>query len=185
MLNPIFSKKVQGQKHHGRWGTVEHQIPSIKMFKTNTNSHKHPNIRVLSKSKTQLVNQRKQKVAFSPGTAHSPRTWWSAASPILNDSPIVYTTYNRTSIKNVHIYIYIYINTELLDGNQGHQEETHRPTHRFRRLFLDLLSMGWREDWWSSWNTLGLYRMVIKTRRRTSEWLKLTAFLGQRTAKSI
>ena len=44
----------------------------------------------------------------------------------------------------IYIYIYIYINTELLDGNQGHQEETHRPTHRFRRLFLDLLSMGWR-----------------------------------------
>ena len=44
----------------------------------------------------------------------------------------------------MYTYIYIYINTESLDGNQGHQEETHRPTHRFRRLFLDLLSMGWR-----------------------------------------
>ena len=32
MLNPIFSKKVQGQKHPGRWGIVEHQIPSIKML---------------------------------------------------------------------------------------------------------------------------------------------------------
>ena len=42
------------------------------------------------------------------------------------------------------MHIHIYINTELLDGNQGHQEETHRPTHRFRHLFLDLLSMGWR-----------------------------------------
>ena len=72
MLNPLFSKKVQGQKHPGRWGIVEHQIPSIKMFKTNTKSHKHPSIRFLSKSKTQLVNQRKQKVAFSPGTVHSP-----------------------------------------------------------------------------------------------------------------
>ena len=41
VLNPIFSKKVQGQKHPGRWGIVEHQIPSIKMFKTNTKSHKH------------------------------------------------------------------------------------------------------------------------------------------------
>ena len=153
MLNPIFSKKVQGQKHPGRWGIVEHQIPSIRvLFKTNAKGHKHPSIRLLSKSKTQLVNQRKQKVAFSPGTAHSPkiqsyRTWWGAASPILNDTPVVYTTYNRTRIRNAHtyIYIYIYINTELLDGNQSHQEETHRPTHRFRRLFLDLLSMGWRE----------------------------------------
>ena len=73
VLNPIFSKKVQGQKHPGRWGIVEHQIPSIKMLlKTNIKSHKHPSIRFLSKSKTQLVNQRKQKVAFSPGTAHSP-----------------------------------------------------------------------------------------------------------------
>ena len=73
VLNPIFSKKVQGQKHPGRWGIVEHRIPSIKMlFKTNTKGHKHPSIRLLSKSKTQLVKQRKQKVAFSPGTAHSP-----------------------------------------------------------------------------------------------------------------
>ena len=107
MLNPIFSKKVQGQKHPGRWGIVEHQTPSIKMlFKTNSKSHKHPSIRFLSKSKTQLVNQRKQKVAFSSGTAHSP--WWGAASPILNDTPVVYTTYNRTRIRNVHTYIYIY-----------------------------------------------------------------------------
>ena len=68
----------------------------------------------------------------------------------VNDSPYyqeyiciyIYTSYNRTHIRNAHTYIYI--NTELLDGNQGHQEETHRPTHRFRRLFLDLLSMGWR-----------------------------------------
>ena len=32
VLNPIFSKKVQGQKHPGRWGIVEHQIPSIKIL---------------------------------------------------------------------------------------------------------------------------------------------------------
>ena len=89
VLNPIFWKKVQGQKHPWRWGIVEHQIPSIKvLFKTNTKGHKHPSIRLLSKSKTQLVNQRKQKVAFSPGTVHSPerqsyRTWWGAASPLL------------------------------------------------------------------------------------------------------
>ena len=54
----------------------------------------------------------------------------------------IYTSYNRTHIRNA--YIYIYINTELLDGNQGHQEVTHHPSYRFRRLFLDLLSMGWR-----------------------------------------
>ena len=62
MLNPIFWKKVQGQKHPGRWGIVENQIPSIKvLFKTNGKSHKHPGIKLLSsESKTQLVNQRKQ-----------------------------------------------------------------------------------------------------------------------------
>ena len=62
MLNPIFWKKVQGQKHSGRWGIVEHQIPSIKvLFKTNAKSHKHPDIKLLaSESKTQLINQRKQ-----------------------------------------------------------------------------------------------------------------------------
>ena len=34
---PCRISKVQGQKHPGRWGIVEHQIPSIKvLFKTNT-----------------------------------------------------------------------------------------------------------------------------------------------------
>ena len=149
MLNPMFWKKIQGQTHPGRWGIVEHQIPSIKvLFKTNTKSHKHPGIKLLSsESKTQLVNQRKQKVAFNPGTAHSAeiqsyRMWWGAASPMLNDTLVVcmYTSYNRTHIENAHIYI----NIELPGGNKGHQKETHHPTHRFRRLFLDLLSMGWR-----------------------------------------
>ena len=32
VLNPIFSKKVQGQKHPRMWGIVEHQIPSIKIL---------------------------------------------------------------------------------------------------------------------------------------------------------
>ena len=50
----------------------------------------------------------------------------------------------RTPIKNAYAYINIYINTELLDGNKGHQKERHRPTHRFRSLFLDLLQMRWR-----------------------------------------
>ena len=128
------------------------------LFKTNTKGHNHPSIRLLSKSKTQLLNKRKQKVAFSPGTAYSPeiqsyRTWWGAASPILNDTPVVVRPITELEQgMHIHIYIYIiyilyiyiYFNTELLDGKQGHQEETHRPTHRFRRLFLDLLSMGWR-----------------------------------------
>ena len=65
-----------------------------------------------------MVNQRKQKVASNPGTAHSPeiqsnRMWWGAASPILNDTPVVciYTSYNWTHIENAHLFIYIYILT--------------------------------------------------------------------------
>ena len=119
MLNPIFWKKVQGQKHPGRWGIVEHQIPSIKvLFKSNAKSHKHPGIKLLSsESKTQLVNQIKQ------------------------------SSYRRAYILYIYVCVcvyYICINTELLDGNKGHQEKTHHPTHRFRRLFLDPLSMGCR-----------------------------------------
>ena len=45
--------------------------------------------------------------------------------------------------------------------------------------------LAYWKDWCSSWNTLRLCRVVIKTRRRSSEWLKLAAFLGQRTEKSI
>ena len=110
MLIPILRNNVQGQKHHGRWGNVEHQIPSIKvLFWTNAKSHTHSDVILLSlDSKTQLINQRKQN-----------------------------------SYRRAYIYTHIFINTEL-DGNKGHQEETHHPTHRFRRLFLDLLSMGWR-----------------------------------------
>ena len=87
------------------------------LFKANTKGHNHPSIRLLSKSKTQLVNQRKEKVAFSPGTAHSPeiqsyRTWWGAASPILNDTPVVYVyniyiCYNRQNSYKECVYIYI------------------------------------------------------------------------------
>ena len=60
-------------------------------------------------------------MAFSPGTAHSPeiqsyRTWCGAASPILNDTPVVYI---RPIIENsykeciyIYVYIYIYILTQ-------------------------------------------------------------------------
>ena len=59
-------------------------------------------------------------------------------------SRCIYDLWQNSYKECTYIYIYIYINTELLDRNQGHQEETHRPTHWFRRLLLDLLSMGWR-----------------------------------------
>ena len=151
MLNPIFWKKVGGQKYPRRWEIAEHQTPSIKvLFKTNTKSHEHLSIGLLIREQDTIGKPKKTKSGIQPRNhvllkVQSHRMWWGAASLILNDTPAVctYTSYNRTHIKNAYIYIYIYINTELLDGNTGHQEETH-PTHRFRRLFLDLLSMGWR-----------------------------------------
>ena len=33
---------------------------------------------------------------------------------------------------------------EYTGQSQGRQEQTHHPIHRFRRLFLDLIVMGWR-----------------------------------------
>ena len=45
MLNPVFLKKFQGQKHPGRWEIPECKILTVKMlFKTNTNGHKRPSI---------------------------------------------------------------------------------------------------------------------------------------------
>ena len=80
-------------------------------------------------------------MAFNTGTSHSPK---NAASPILNDTSYVclYTSYNQNSYKEcIRTYIIL---TQLLDGKKGHHEETHRLSHRFRRLFLDLLLIGWR-----------------------------------------
>ena len=89
-------KEGPGTKTSWDMGDCRTPIPSIKvLFKTNSKIHKHPSIRLLpSESKTQLVNQRKQKGAFNTGTAHSPeiqsyRMWWGAASPILNGTPVV------------------------------------------------------------------------------------------------
>ena len=60
---------------------------------------------VLSLSLDLIGKPKKTKVAFNPGTAHSPeiqsyRIWWGAASPILNDTPVVciYKSYNRTHV---------------------------------------------------------------------------------------
>ena len=137
MLKPIFWKEVQGQKHSGRWEIAEHPLPSIKVcFIQITKITSILVLDYLSESKTQLVNQR--KVAFNPRTAHSPeiqsyRMWWGAASPILNDTPVVciYTSFNRTYIKNA----YIYFETEFLDGNKGLQIRTHTDTHTHINIY--------------------------------------------------
>ena len=139
MLNPIFWKKVQGQKHPGIRGNVEHQIPSFKvLFKTNAKSHNDPGIKLLwSESKTQLVNQRKQN----------------------SYRKCIYIYVYIYIYIYVYIYIYIYINTELLHGNKGHQKETYHPTHRFRRLFLNLLSLD-GEDVPAPWERSNSYAPV-------------------------
>ena len=104
MLNPIFWKKVHGQKHPGRWEIAE---PCVKMlFKTNTNGHRHPSISLFISHRAwhNWWNQRKQ-VAFNTGIAHSPKN-----SPIDCDAvqlrqywttlPVyVYTSYNQSSYK--------------------------------------------------------------------------------------
>ena len=89
MLNPIFWKKVLGQKHHGRWEIAEHQIPSIKkLFKTNTKGHKHPGIRLF------IIEQ------------------YTIGEPKKTEKSC-----NRTHIKNayiyIHTYIYVYTHTHI------------------------------------------------------------------------
>ena len=45
MLNPIFLKKIQGQKHPGGERLLNANCQIIKMlFKINTNDHEHPSI---------------------------------------------------------------------------------------------------------------------------------------------
>ena len=183
MLNPIFSKKVQGQKHPGRWGLVEHQIPSIKvLFKTNTKGHKHPCIRLL------LVNQRKQKVAFSPGTANSPeiqfyRTWWGAASPILNDTPVVYIR----PITEL-IYIYIYMITQFhITWFLPQKSVAKNMAVAWITSKLQMMEIGWltmNGHWFNSWLVIegtpifGIMEIFLETqmysinRKRVIPWRK-------------
>ena len=62
MLNPMFWKKVQGQKHPGRCEIAECQIPRVKMlFKTNTKGHKHPSIRLFIIEQDPIGKSKKTK----------------------------------------------------------------------------------------------------------------------------
>ena len=74
MLNPIFWKKVQGQKHPVRWGIVKHQIPSIKvLFKTNTKSHRHASIRLFMREQDTIGKPKKTKSGIQPRNRTLPR----------------------------------------------------------------------------------------------------------------
>ena len=75
MLNPIFWKKVQGQKLPGRWEIAEHQIPSVKMlFKINTKGHKQPSIRLFILEQDTSGKPKEAKGAINTGTVHSQKT---------------------------------------------------------------------------------------------------------------
>ena len=158
MWNAILWKKVHGQKYPGMWEIAEHEVPSVKMlFKTNTDGHKHPSISlfIIELDTIGETKENKKWHPFDTGTAQSPQT---VIQTVMGCSfttterhslymyiyiyVYIYMSYSQNSYKEcayVHTYRLIYINTEFLDGNKGHQEETNRPTHRFLRLFLDLL----------------------------------------------
>ena len=96
MLNTIFWKKVQGQKHPGRWEIAECKIPSVKMlFKMNTNGHKHPSISLIIIEQDTVGEHRN---CLPPKTSPidcdgvQPYQFW-------NDTPCVciYTSYNQNS----------------------------------------------------------------------------------------
>ena len=119
------------------------------LFKTNTNGHKHPSISlfIIEQDTILLGKPNKTTSGIQHMNCELPKNslidcdgvqlhqYWTTL-PVYG-----YTSYNQNSYKEC-IRIYKYILTR--DGNKGHQEETHRPTHRFRRLFLDLLLIGWR-----------------------------------------
>ena len=49
MLNPMFWKRVQGQKYPGKWEIAERKIPIVKtFFETYSNGHKHPSILLIT-----------------------------------------------------------------------------------------------------------------------------------------
>ena len=97
MLNPVFWKKVQEQKHPERWEIAERKISSVKMlFKTNTNGHKHPSISsVIIEQDT--IGETKENKGHSTQEPRTPKYW----TPILNNTPCVsiYMCYNQNSYK--------------------------------------------------------------------------------------
>ena len=105
MLNPIFWKKVQGQKFPGRWEIAERQILSVKMlFKTNTKGHKHTSIRLFIIEQDTIGKPKKTKSSIQHGSRAFPQN-----SPIDCDrvQPNQYWT-------TLLVYVYIRPITELV-----------------------------------------------------------------------
>ena len=81
MLNPIFWKKVQGQKHPGRWLIAERQITCVKMFFKTNIGHKHPCIRLFIIEQDTIGKPKKTKIGIQHRNCTLPkklsyRLWW-------------------------------------------------------------------------------------------------------------
>ena len=73
-LNPIFWKKIQVQKHPGRWAIAELQIPSIKLlFKRNTQGRKHPSITLSVIEQDTIGKSKKTKSGIRPRNPPPPK----------------------------------------------------------------------------------------------------------------
>ena len=106
ILNPIFWKKIQGQKHPGRWEIAERKIPGVKMlFKTNTKGHKHPSIsRIIIEQST--VGETKENNKWH--STQEPRT--PQNSPGIDYDGVQLHQYWTTVPVYVCIYIYMSFN---------------------------------------------------------------------------
>ena len=75
MLNPIFWKKVQRQKHPGKWEIAERQIPSVNtLIKTNTKGHNHPSIGLFIIEQDAIGKQKKTKSCIQHRNRAFPKT---------------------------------------------------------------------------------------------------------------
>ena len=164
MLNPIFWKKVQWQKLPGRWAIAEHQIPSIKvLFEINTKSHQHPSVRPFIREQDTIGKPKKRKSGIQPTTVHSPEIqsysiWWGAASPILNDTPVVciYIRPITELLKNAYICLLLLISMlwhrqaifESKGDKLSSSAECRIRTHQgLRHQIASRLNARWQTDW--------------------------------------
>ena len=88
--------------------------------------------------------------------------------------------------KNTHYNVWFEINYPFLnfngatvEQNQAPQEETHHPTHRFRRVFLNLFLMGWRE----CANTMGAMKLPssLSSPKDMMKWIHMLLHMQERS----
>ena len=100
MLNRIFWKKPQEQKHPGSLEIAERKL----LLKTNINGHEIPSISLII-GETRENNKWHSTQEPRTPQKQSYRLWWGAASPILNITPCVciYTPLTRTRMNNAYV----------------------------------------------------------------------------------